>query len=150
MYTVRYAHMENCHVEIGQMIKRNDVIGMMGSTGKSSAPHLHIDCVEGRVIHPYYQIDIERNRYKAAYRQLLYFVDAELFNCKLIVTAGFADPQYFHDYGIVHMGFDVVPANRHESKDNFKIFWNRSYEGRVISTGYDEDGYGNFVHITFK
>nr|WP_228024824.1 M23 family metallopeptidase [cf. Phormidesmis sp. LEGE 11477] len=40
-YESLYAHMSKADVEIGQSIRRGEVIGYIGSTGRSSGPHLH-------------------------------------------------------------------------------------------------------------
>jgi len=42
-YTTRYAHLSKFAVEEGQRVKRGDLIGYAGSTGDSSAPHLHYE-----------------------------------------------------------------------------------------------------------
>jgi murein DD-endopeptidase MepM/ murein hydrolase activator NlpD len=39
----RYAHLSGFNVRAGQRVKRGDVIGFVGSTGKSTAPHLHYE-----------------------------------------------------------------------------------------------------------
>jgi murein DD-endopeptidase MepM/ murein hydrolase activator NlpD len=39
----RYAHLSAFNVRPGQRVKRGDVIGFVGSTGKSTAPHLHYE-----------------------------------------------------------------------------------------------------------
>lgn len=39
----RYAHNSQIYVQLGQKIKRRDVISAVGSTGKSSGPHLHYE-----------------------------------------------------------------------------------------------------------
>ena len=39
----RYAHLSGYNVRPGQRVKRGDVIGFVGSTGKSTAPHLHYE-----------------------------------------------------------------------------------------------------------
>ena len=39
----RYAHMDGFNVRPGQRVRRGDVIGFVGNTGKSTAPHLHYE-----------------------------------------------------------------------------------------------------------
>jgi murein DD-endopeptidase MepM/ murein hydrolase activator NlpD len=39
----RYAHLNRCHVKEGQRVSRGEVIGEVGSTGKSTGPHLHYE-----------------------------------------------------------------------------------------------------------
>jgi murein DD-endopeptidase MepM/ murein hydrolase activator NlpD len=39
----RYAHLEGFNVRPGQRVRRGDVIGFVGSTGRSNAPHLHYE-----------------------------------------------------------------------------------------------------------
>jgi murein DD-endopeptidase MepM/ murein hydrolase activator NlpD len=39
----RYAHLDRFNVRAGQRVRRGDVIGFVGSTGRSNAPHLHYE-----------------------------------------------------------------------------------------------------------
>jgi len=41
--TTRYAHLSEILVHEGQLIKKGDVIGIQGSTGRSTGPHLHYE-----------------------------------------------------------------------------------------------------------
>ena len=52
-YESLYAHLYKYKVRKGQKIKRGDLIGFVGSSGRSEAPHLHYEIFkEGRRINP--------------------------------------------------------------------------------------------------
>ena len=54
-YTSRYAHLQDIHVEKGQKLKRGEVLGTLGSTGRSTGPHLHYEIrKDGRAVNPTY------------------------------------------------------------------------------------------------
>lgn len=42
-YETFYAHLSKINVKVGQKVNRGDVIGFVGSTGTSTAPHLHYE-----------------------------------------------------------------------------------------------------------
>jgi hypothetical protein len=52
-YETLYGHMSKFNVRPGQKVKRGDVIGYVGSTGTSTAPHLHYEVIKnGEKINP--------------------------------------------------------------------------------------------------
>lgn len=52
-YETLYGHLSKYKVRAGQKVKRGDVIGYVGSTGRSEAPHLHYEVHKnGEVVNP--------------------------------------------------------------------------------------------------
>ena len=65
-YMTLYAHCEKVFVNRGDKIKRGDIIGAVGSTGLSLAPHLHYEVhVNGKSVNPinYYANDLTAEEY---------------------------------------------------------------------------------------
>ena len=66
-YKTLYAHMSKTAVKRNQKVSRGDVIGFVGNTGKSVAPHLHYEVhKDGKKINPvnFYYNDLNAEEYE--------------------------------------------------------------------------------------
>ncbi|MEE9441417.1 MAG: M23 family metallopeptidase [candidate division Zixibacteria bacterium] len=53
-FITRYGHLSDYKVKVGQRVKRGDIIGLMGSTGYTTGPHLHYEVIKkGKHVNPY-------------------------------------------------------------------------------------------------
>lgn len=143
-YTVRYAHLAKHELKLGQLLKENDIIGVMGSTGQSTGAHLHIDCVEGAHSELYHLSDIDNDKPRPSIKQLNLFIDNGLFSCSPKVTTYYCEPEYQKVYRKMHYGYDVIPTS-----GAGVIRWNRSKLGRV-SAIFNDAGYGNMIMVTYE
>ncbi len=51
--TTRYGHLSRFAVTSGQQVRRGDVVGYVGSTGRSTSPHLHYEIwINGQLTNP--------------------------------------------------------------------------------------------------
>ncbi len=48
-YITKYYHLQKVEVKRGQKVLKGEVIGRLGSTGKSTGPHLHFEIVKDGV-----------------------------------------------------------------------------------------------------
>lgn len=65
-YRTLYGHMSKFKARVGQKVKRGEVVGYVGNTGKSTGPHLHYEViVKGRNDNPakYYFMDLTPEEY---------------------------------------------------------------------------------------
>lgn len=61
-YTVSYCHLSKILVVRGTLVRPRDVVGITGSTGRSTGEHLHITCkMDGRSVNPSVMLDYIRS-----------------------------------------------------------------------------------------
>ncbi len=66
-YKTRYAHLSSFVVNKGDTVKRGDLIGFVGSTGKSTGPHLHYEVEkDGHKVNPinFFHSDLSPEQYE--------------------------------------------------------------------------------------
>ena len=52
-FKTMYSHLSKLNVNVGDKIKKGDVIGLVGTTGVSTAPHLHYEVIkDGKKVDP--------------------------------------------------------------------------------------------------
>lgn len=52
-FKTMYAHLSKMEVKLGQKVKKGEVIGLVGNTGFSTAPHLHYEVIKnGKAVDP--------------------------------------------------------------------------------------------------
>jgi len=59
-YVTRYAHMSRLDVEVGQVVRRGDCIGLSGRSGRITGPHLHYEVIyRNNYVNPAWYMDLD-------------------------------------------------------------------------------------------
>ncbi len=65
-----YAHLNKTKVKIGQVVKKGDLIGLSGNSGRSSGPHLHYEIMYGtKVLDPRDYIFWDIQNYESIFKK---------------------------------------------------------------------------------
>ncbi len=156
-YTVMYAHLKSINVKTGDLVnakvpwKNATLIGIMGDTGLSTAAHLHLSVIEGLRFELWKLIQMYNGDLTPSKEELDFFMsenDPTLFGVAPYITVEWDDQWYIDNRNKRHLAKDGVPINRKVTDLNFTIYWNRTFGGRVLKTGYDS-AYGNYVLIGY-
>lgn len=72
-YKTRYAHMQDVEVNRGDTVRRGQIIGTVGNTGRSTSSHLHYEVIyKGRPVNPinYFNRNITPEEYERLMEQM--------------------------------------------------------------------------------
>jgi murein DD-endopeptidase MepM/ murein hydrolase activator NlpD len=69
-FETTYAHLNKTKVQAGDIIKKNQEIGLSGSSGRSTAPHLHYELkYGGRILNPKSFINWQMNNFNDIFKK---------------------------------------------------------------------------------
>ncbi|AXH08863.1 peptidase [Malaciobacter halophilus] len=65
-----YAHLNKTEVKLGQVVRKGDLLGLSGNSGRSSGPHLHYEIRYGvKIINPYYFVKWNMKNYEMIFKK---------------------------------------------------------------------------------
>ncbi len=63
-YTTSFSHMQKYLVRRGDRVKRGQIIGHIGNTGRSTGPHLHYEiALDGKTVNPYNFLKVAKMKF---------------------------------------------------------------------------------------
>lgn len=66
-FVTRYAHAQSVSVKVGDVVKKGQQVALMGSTGRSTGPHVHYEVLKrDKRINPNYYLRRQNNEKKSA------------------------------------------------------------------------------------
>ena len=131
--TFRFCHQHPAYLKIGDKGGKGTKIFRMGKEGTNAA-HVHVDVGIGH--HKQMSRSMLSNRIIVPDRDLLYsLVSDDLFGVRPIITTHFMDPTYKPRFGVDHPGLDLVPFNRHQTDENYEVYWPLDHVFEVIDIG---------------
>ena len=145
IYSTIYGHLESfsTFLSVGKNLENGDIIGIMGDTGQSTGPHLHLQTVEGTHTAPWSLID---KKIKPSATQTNYAAQDIFGYGAPWTTTPWSCEEYFANYRKWHFALDIVPDHTNQNQDN-SIMWTRSMLGEVIGLGA-HPGYGIYVIVS--